>query len=386
MDQLKSELYWSTVNELFWVLGPWLVGALIAALTPNQAGLPYPIDCISSLIGWIYFNCWSFSFYPQVVSNWRRKSVVGLSLDFQLLNLLGFVCYSIYTCTLFFNGDIRDEYANQHDGHYPSVHLNDVFFAVHAAVLTLVTLFQCFIYERKDQKFAWSTILSVTGLTIAATVWAIVIAVAPCVRCEEEGGSRVVNWLSWLYVISMIKLGITLVKYIPQVILNYKRKSTYGWNIWNVLLDFEGGVLSLGQVMLDALAMKDFSAITGNPIKFGLGFTSMFFDTIFMTQHFWLYPDGEAGVVHVREYCFHGEEACRLAAEHEQPQSERGIDVVLEGGSNSNAVVVVAHDATELEIAEQGESSSSRFDLASREEQIEREQQRLLGGRGKNIK
>jgi cystinosin len=38
----------------------------------------------------VYFCAWSISFYPQAYLNWRRKSVVGLSLDFQLLNLLGF--------------------------------------------------------------------------------------------------------------------------------------------------------------------------------------------------------------------------------------------------------------------------------------------------------
>lgn len=37
-----------------------------------------------------------------------------------------------------------------------------------------------------------------------------------------------------------------------QVVLNYQRQSTVGWNIWNVLLDFEGGLLSLVQLLLDA--------------------------------------------------------------------------------------------------------------------------------------
>jgi hypothetical protein len=37
------------------------------------------------------------------------------------------------------------------------------------------------------------------------------------------------------------------VKYIPQVVLNQRRQSTVGWSIWNVLLDFTGGTLSLVQ-------------------------------------------------------------------------------------------------------------------------------------------
>lgn len=31
--------------------------------------------------------------------------------------------------------------------------------------------------------------------------------------------------------------------------------------------------------------VQDWSAITGNPVKFALGFTSMFFDVIFFGQH-----------------------------------------------------------------------------------------------------
>lgn len=40
---------------------------------------------------------------------------------------------------------------------------------------------------------------------------------------------RYLSWLNWLYFLSFVKLGISLVKYIPQVLLNYKRKSTVGW-------------------------------------------------------------------------------------------------------------------------------------------------------------
>eukprot|EP00979_Chaetoceros_neogracilis_P009968 scaffold2340_cov292-Chaetoceros_neogracile.AAC.2 len=98
------------------------------------------------------------------------------------------------------------------------------------------------------------------------------------------------QWLDFLYVLSFIKLNITIVKYIPQVILNYQRKSTIGWNVYNVLLDFAGGLLSLVQLIMDAVAMDDFSAITGNFIKFGLGLASMLFDVIFIVQHYVFYP------------------------------------------------------------------------------------------------
>lgn len=37
-----------------------------------------------------------------------------------------------------------------------------------------------------------------------------------------------------------------------QAYMNYKRKSTVGWSIGNVLLDFTGGVLSILQMILQS--------------------------------------------------------------------------------------------------------------------------------------
>lgn len=44
-----------------------------------------------------------------------------------------------------------------------------------------------------------------------------------------------------------IKEGITnsASEYVPQARMNYVRKSTVGWSIGNILLDFTGGILSL---------------------------------------------------------------------------------------------------------------------------------------------
>lgn len=65
---------------------------------------------LSISLGWAYFAAWSLSFYPQVFMNARRRSVVGLSFDYQLYNIVGYTCYSAYTCALRFNSKIRSEY------------------------------------------------------------------------------------------------------------------------------------------------------------------------------------------------------------------------------------------------------------------------------------
>lgn len=41
-----------------------------------------------------------------------------------------------------------------------------------------------------------------------------------------------------------------VLKYVPQVLLNIRRRSTKGWTIWNVILDLTGGLLSVLQVCL----------------------------------------------------------------------------------------------------------------------------------------
>lgn len=82
-----------------------------------------------------------------------------------------------------------------------------------------------------------------------------------------------------------------MVKFTPQVVANYRNKSTKGWSISQILLDMAGGVLSVGQLCIDAWLQGDWAGITGNPVKFLLGNVSMFYDAIFMWQHYVLYSD-----------------------------------------------------------------------------------------------
>ena len=90
-------------------------------------------------------------------------------------------------------------------------------------------------------------------------------------------------WDTWL-VMGYAKAAITFVKYCPQVYLNYKRKSTVGWSLENVLLDFTGGSLSLLQSILNSVALGKplFEKGAFNLVKFILSIMSIFFDSIFM--------------------------------------------------------------------------------------------------------
>lgn len=71
--------------------------------------------------------------------------------------------------------------------------------------------------------------------------------------------------------------------------MNYKRKSTVGWSIGNIFLDFVGGFLSILQMVLNAYNYNDWVSFFGDATKFGLGLFSLVFDVFFMLQHYVFY-------------------------------------------------------------------------------------------------
>ncbi|CAD7085203.1 unnamed protein product [Hermetia illucens] len=232
---------------------------------------------ISLVFGWVYFVAWSVSFYPQIYENFRRKSVVGLNFDFLALNIVGFAMYSVFNAGLFWNSDIQAEYFNRYPRGLNPVLINDIFFSFHAMFATLITIGQCFIYERAEQR------VSTTARSLLSLFCVVVIILAIL------AGTNVLHWLDFLYGCSYVKLTITLIKYIPQAVMNYRRKSTVGWSIGNILLDFTGGMLSMLQMILNGYNYDDWDSIFGDPTKFGLGLFSVCFDIFFMLQHYVFY-------------------------------------------------------------------------------------------------
>ncbi|XP_068630501.1 cystinosin homolog isoform X2 [Battus philenor] len=235
------------------------------------------ISVISYIMGWIYFAAWSVSFYPQIYINFKRGSVVGLNFDFLALNIMGFTMYSLFNCGLYFSKEIQAEYLSRHPRSVNPVQLNDVFFSLHAAFATLITITQCFLYEREDQR------VSMTGRSILGGFMVIAIVTAGL------GAGGKIEWLDFLYICSYIKLCITLIKYVPQAYMNYKRKSTVGWSIGNIFLDFVGGFLSILQMALNAYNYNDWISFFGDATKFGLGLFSLVFDIFFILQHYVFY-------------------------------------------------------------------------------------------------
>jgi cystinosin len=94
--------------------------------------------------------------------------------------------------------------------------------------------------------------------------------------------------------LSIIKVLLTIIKYVPQALSHIRSRSTLGFSITQVLLDTAGGVFSLVQLVLDSYGDGGgwegvATSLADNPGKLGLAGVSLFFDAVFIIQHYVLY-------------------------------------------------------------------------------------------------
>ena len=432
-----SERYDSPCAIILGFLCITALGSILAFIFPSkdqQSTTSW--DIVSNILGYTYFLSWTLSFYPQIITNYKHpsKAIHGLSLDFIVWNIIGFALYAVYTTSLRYSAVVRKEYAdrfgdggntttttmttrgvilnylavsnstNADDGGgsnsthaaaaVPQVKTNDVAFAWHALILTIITFIQIIYSERKirrrqndndellvtnttaaiNDSTRWTDNVEQEGMRLEDSLgddsfvlneddfhqqqandnhhhyyqdqslsshnttsflhnsydnlgtsekyihnkqWTkriscttkilICILIITCIgfgisiaihatQHQKQQQQQQLNLLDFLYFLSFVKVGITLIKYIPQVLLNYQRKSTSGWQIWNILLDFSGGTLSIIQLIGDSLSQDgSWTGVIGNPAKLGLGLVSISFDIIFMVQHYVLYRNPQIG-------------------------------------------------------------------------------------------
>ncbi|XP_065204323.1 cystinosin homolog isoform X2 [Planococcus citri] len=155
---------------------------------------------LAATVGWIYFTVGTISLYPQIYENYVRKSVVGLNFDYCALNTVGYFSYSLYNVGTLCIPFIEKEYFRRHPTGLNPVQVNDLFFCTLGTFATGLTMIQCYIYERSDQRISWTArlILSSFGLVILTSG-----------ITASLGG---IHWLDCLYYCSYIKLCVTFIK------------------------------------------------------------------------------------------------------------------------------------------------------------------------------
>ncbi|XP_074286639.1 cystinosin homolog [Silene latifolia] len=237
----------------------------------------FAMEMTYEIFGWIAFFSWSSSFYPQLILNFRRKSVVGFNFNFAVLNVTKHSTYLIYNATLYFSSAVQEQYRQKYGLHQMiPVAANDVAFSTHAVLMSAFTLFQIYIYERGNQK------VSKISLAIVTVVWC---AAAVCFFIALPTHS----WLWLISVFNTLQVTMTVIKYFPQAFMNFYRKSTDGFSIGMILLDFLGGVTNYGQMAVQSIDQGSWTNLYGNLGKTLLSLVSIFYDLIFMMQHYVLY-------------------------------------------------------------------------------------------------
>ncbi|XP_050265320.1 cystinosin homolog [Quercus robur] len=240
-----------------------------------------PLEITYEVLGWTAFSSWSIGYYPQIILNFRRKSVVGLSFDFAVLNLMKHSTYLIYNASLYFSSVIQKQYYEKYGYEQMlPVAANDVAFSTHAVLATSTIVFQILIYDRGSQK--------VSKIAIAM-IFAVFLFAAVCFFLALPSHS----WLWLISIFNSIQAFMTVIKYIPQAVMNFTRKSTAGFSIGYILLDFTGGTTNFLQMIVQSIDQGSLVNFFGNIGKMLVSLVSIFFDLIFMCQRYVLYPPNE---------------------------------------------------------------------------------------------
>lgn len=246
---------------------------------------------LSHTIGWAYVFIWGLSNYPTIISNIRFKSVQGISIDYMFFNAFGFLLYVLYTGSMYCSPLVREEFKLEVGG-YPLIKLNDLIFGCHNLFTNLIILSQAFFwnFKRNDNQK-----LSRSAKIIISIIFGYLVFGGLYIHHNHKW-EPVPDSFNWVYIftsLGLIKIFMSVCKNIPQILYNYNRKSTHGWPILMVWLDFVGAFLSFIQLLLDSYEVGNMMAVFDNLPKFLLAIQVFIADAVFFTQHYWLYYDND---------------------------------------------------------------------------------------------
>ncbi|OWB55383.1 hypothetical protein B5S28_g1255 [[Candida] boidinii] len=298
------------------------------------------LQTLSICCGWLYTLSWGLGMYPPVITNIKLWSVQGLSFDFICFNTFGYVLYTLYYGFLRYSNYIKEEYGdrysdpNSSERIYPLIKTNDFIFAMHGLVLNTILFTQVFFW--KGMKTNDNQKISIICKIILSLVVLYSILGSILIIETNDTGNNFLNfqWLDLLTSLGLIKIIMSVCKNIPQTIYNYNRKSTHGWPIEMIWLDFFGAVFSFAQLVIDSyLTSGDLSHIFNNLPKFLLSLEVAISDTIFFLQHYVWYYNND--IEKFGEYNSLLQEEERFLIEHEHDHDHMNNNTVPSSNSSS---------------------------------------------------
>lgn len=268
-----------------------LLSAAVVLVAIGDAWQTMSLERISHVIGWVYVVGWGVANYPTVISNAQLKSVQGISIDYMYFNMMGFILYTLYTGMMWGSAVVKQEFFEE-NGEWPLIRLNDLVFGLHNLFTNSLILSQayCWGFKKNDNQRLSSTAKTILGLV------SLYVLGGGYYIYHTQGFVPVANCFNWMHLftsLGLVKIGMSVCKNIPQILYNYNRKSTHGWPILMIWLDFTGAFLSFVQLLLDAWQVNDLYAIFDNKPKLFLAIQVFIADFIFFFQHYYLYYDSD---------------------------------------------------------------------------------------------
>ena len=224
---------------------------------------------LNSLCGWIYAAAFLGGYFFISFEIYQKKTSAGLSWNYFVLSLLGYLYYLFY----FFWG-----MESQSSDIASSIHFQDFLFIICSVLWHGIVYFQMRMYPGcSENRVSW-----VYAGLCALSFGSIFIVYA--ITGDAVETMTFMGTLKTIFSVYML---------IPQAILNWKRKSTYGWSVLNCILDVFAGLFSIVQVMIDYWGL-DLPVTQRGPrdlniAKLSLGLVCVVFDILFIYQHFYLY-------------------------------------------------------------------------------------------------
>ncbi|GMM36601.1 cystinosin-like protein [Saccharomycopsis crataegensis] len=283
---------------------------------------------LSNVFGITYVCLWSSAFYPTLLMNYKLKSSDAISLDSLLLNVIGYFSYFITIYLQLFDTNVIADYEKVYKTK-PILSMIDFGYALHCLLCITVTFFQVVYYRVLKLKSYHdpstrahnpgdANRFSITGdlkyIVIVlrkiniSTKYSIIILLIFLGTCLYR--AFITESLPLLFltkILTMVKLFINCIKFVPQLLLNYKNKSVKGYPFLAIYLDLAGGMMSFCQIILDnymillqwkserpinrmgieidhSLHFSFFDFVKKNFAKCGLVLVGFFFDFCFLSQ------------------------------------------------------------------------------------------------------
>ncbi|AMD22542.1 HHL228Cp [Eremothecium sinecaudum] len=241
------------------------------------------------LLGYLYVGCWSVSMYPPLWNNMKLHHTKAVSKDYVILNSVGY-CALILSMLIYAllwadpNSEVQEEAVQ------PTLTVFDFWYGIHSWFLNMMLATQV-IWGRHLWGFKPEPTRRMKVVYVRLIYLTFMFAAAITINYLYQNwayGRNNVNTLLYCNRLYLIKITMSVVKYIAQIKHNFEHKSMKGFPMLSVMLDALGGIFSLVQLVLQLAKAPEFTmaVFIANFGKIGIGMVTLFFNFIYVSQ--WL--------------------------------------------------------------------------------------------------